>query len=115
MASRGDWLLVQELLDRGDPEFVDRLRNFPTLTFSGHSPRAGTQIHRPPRGGCCLPIWNARSMRRGMSRSSKGCSSGPRPLKMIPRWRGSWLPLIGRSGESSDRGATVKHSGSTRE
>jgi hypothetical protein len=28
MASRGDWLLVQELLDRGDPEFVDRLREF---------------------------------------------------------------------------------------
>ncbi len=26
MSSGGDWLLVQELLERGDPEFVDRLR-----------------------------------------------------------------------------------------
>ncbi len=27
MSSGGDWLLLQELLDRGDPEFVDRLRS----------------------------------------------------------------------------------------
>ena len=26
MASGGDWLLLYELLERGDPEFVDRLR-----------------------------------------------------------------------------------------
>jgi hypothetical protein len=26
MASGGDWLLLQELLERGDPEFIDRLR-----------------------------------------------------------------------------------------
>src|SRR5262249_2246386 len=26
MTSGGDWLLLQELLERGDPEFVDRLR-----------------------------------------------------------------------------------------
>jgi hypothetical protein len=26
MATSGDWLLVQELLERGDPEFVDKLR-----------------------------------------------------------------------------------------
>jgi hypothetical protein len=26
MTSGGDWLLLQEMLDRGDPEFVDRLR-----------------------------------------------------------------------------------------
>ncbi len=27
MSSGGDWLLLQELLDRGEPEFVDRLRS----------------------------------------------------------------------------------------
>src|SRR5262249_50361611 len=27
MAGGGDWLLVQELLERGDPGFVDRLRS----------------------------------------------------------------------------------------
>jgi hypothetical protein len=27
MSSGGDWLLLQELLERGDPEFVDRLRS----------------------------------------------------------------------------------------
>src|SRR5215472_18049554 len=26
MTSGGDWLVLQELLERGDPEFVDRLR-----------------------------------------------------------------------------------------
>jgi hypothetical protein len=28
MSSRGDWLAVQELMERGDPDFVDRLRSF---------------------------------------------------------------------------------------
>src|SRR6516165_5974156 len=27
MTSGGDWLLMQELLERGDPEFVDRLQS----------------------------------------------------------------------------------------
>ena len=28
MSTGGDWLLLQEQLERGDPEFVDRLREF---------------------------------------------------------------------------------------
>jgi hypothetical protein len=28
MPSRGDWLVVQDLLNRGEPEFVDRLKDF---------------------------------------------------------------------------------------
>jgi hypothetical protein len=45
MASRGDWLIVQELLENGDPEFVDRLRNFSAPGILG--PFAGRWYSNP--------------------------------------------------------------------
>jgi hypothetical protein len=45
MASRGDWLIVQELLENGDPEFVDRLRSFAAPDVLG--PFAGRWYSKP--------------------------------------------------------------------
>jgi hypothetical protein len=45
MASRGDWLIVQELLENGDPEFVDRLRSFSAPDILG--PFAGRWYSNP--------------------------------------------------------------------
>jgi hypothetical protein len=36
MTSGGDWLLLQELLERGDPEFADRLRGVTDADALGH-------------------------------------------------------------------------------
>ena len=54
MSSGGDWLLLQELLERGDPEFVDRLRSVTDADALGRSPTAGIPTHRQKRGDLLL-------------------------------------------------------------
>ncbi len=51
MTSGGDWLLLQELLERGDPEFVDRLRSVTRRRRPGPVRRALVRqsvAERPP-------------------------------------------------------------------
>ena len=56
----GNWLVVQELLERGDPAFVDELRKITDADALGAFAAPGTPTRGRHPVGSSSPTWNAR-------------------------------------------------------
>ena len=105
----GDWLVLEELLERGDPTFVERLRAFHDAEILASFAARWYGDRRPASRRLLLEYLDRPLDAFVTSRWSSGCSSWPRPRATTRSWHGSLssstVPCVARAdGDASQRG-----------
>ena len=108
----GDWLLVQELFERGDPSFVDELRKIDDADALGAFAPRWLADKRPEARRLLLDYLDRPAERlSGTRRWSSGCSSSPRGRATTSSWAGSSSRSTARSAASQARRSALREPG----